>query len=501
MFPLYNWDLLDLLCRPYFQRLWTFQEVVLAQKAQIICGTDWLSWDIFSRATYVLHQKHASTGFSMYSSQITTRVQDIRLLRERLGLETPTPPVSFAIPDWHPFSQTNGFPVPSDKRTSRFGLGATTFQLNTLLSSEEKDKFFGLYAIYQKCGLQLPAPDYTKSFKELLVEAARAFIEQDCSFESVYYVGGNHKSPAGLPSWVYHPSSHYTPWIPCHEFYDASPSSEVKFVLHADHKLILYGIKVDDIVSRSSHWELDRMDGISYGWRSLNPFLGLFIPMINSMRDCLAHASDLPSPDGARLPIQRVCDVLLQEICLTYQDSYSSTEKLLELFTTWIERLLENPPEETIPDTNPELDDMYRFTTNGWKTVDEYARQFAEKPSSRMLIRVPSLEVAEEIKNSSTWKILIGIDQDKGAAMVHDTLVTRWMNNCLFTTKSGRLGMASGGLEVGDQVVLFSGFLLPMIVRPEGDYFRLISAAYVEDVMFGEEWPKDQSKLNEITIC
>ena len=122
-----------------------------------------------------------------------------------------------------------------------------------------------------------------------------------------------------------------------------------------------------------------------------------------------------------------------------------------KIFGTWIEKLLESPSQREASNMKPDLDNVYRFTTKTWTSLDEYQHLFDEEPSSRMLFHAPSLEVADEIKNSDTWKTLTSIDQDTGAAMMHDTLVIRWMNNCLFTTKSGRLGMASAGLQVGDQ--------------------------------------------------
>ena len=135
----------------------------------------------------------------MYTAQMTCRMQDIRVLRERLGFEKPISAISFAIPDWHPLSPANGFPVSTDKRTSRFRIGATIFQTSSLLSIKDRDKVYGLYAIYQKLGIELPAPDYAQPLYKIVVEAAEALLKQYASFEQLYYMGSNHKAP-GLPS-------------------------------------------------------------------------------------------------------------------------------------------------------------------------------------------------------------------------------------------------------------------------------------------------------------
>ena len=230
-------------------------------------------------------------------------------------------------------------------------------------------------------------------------------------------------------------------------------------------------------------------------------FLKILGRMVASLQDLLRHANTVPPKDGSQSSYERVCEVLLQEICLSYQDSPLGTQKLQELFNTWVDKVLTGASTSNLPDLTSRSDDRYQFTAEPWKSTDEYYSRCEERPSMRALFYTPTLQVAEDIKNSLEWKTLTSIDDDKGAAMVQDIVVCRWMNNCLFTTKSGLLGLASVALEVGDQVVLFSGFLLPIIVRPEGSCYRFISAAYVEGLMLGEEWPEDQGKLQEFTIC
>ncbi|KAF4892904.1 Heterokaryon incompatibility protein 6, OR allele [Colletotrichum fructicola] len=46
-----NWDpIINLLRRPWFQRTWIFQEVVLAKRGQVICGQQSIPWAVFEKA-------------------------------------------------------------------------------------------------------------------------------------------------------------------------------------------------------------------------------------------------------------------------------------------------------------------------------------------------------------------------------------------------------------------------------------------------------------------
>jgi len=77
--------------------------------------------------------------------------------------------------------------------------------------------------------------------------------------------------------------------------------------------------------------------------------------------------------------------------------------------------------------------------------------------------------------------------------MIHDIIVTRLKNNCVFMMSDGRLGIANGSIVEGDEIVLFSGFRLPMVIRRQGRHgregtpkYQLISPAFVEHHAWGK---------------
>jgi hypothetical protein len=506
LYPRYNDGLVQIFGRPWFRRVWTFQEVVLARRAEIICGPDRITWDQFSMAAHILQRKDASTGFSAYNGGLFSGMQQIRALRERLGLEPPARPLSYAMPVGHPLRPSNGFAL-SDKRTSQFGIGVALFLTATNLSKEVKDKVYGIYAIYQKVGIKLPPPNYKKSLQELVIETSTALVMHEQSFELLYYVGATRVMP-DLPSWVPDPSHGQFSWIPCHEYFHAAGSTKPRFTIGPSHKLSLYGVLIDSVCAKTSFWSFDELKANVCAYRDHKSFIQIFGPMLSSIKDMLHHVESISSKSGSLAPIDRVCEILLQEIPLSYQDSPSSIQRLRQIFAAWAKKIQHPQTLPTDVEAQQALGSKYRFMTVKEfmetltiRSMEGYQLLLRSLPSLRHLSVTTSQDEAEKIKHSDEWKTLLTIDQDEESAMIHEIVVKRWMNNCLFTTSSARIGLASSSIEEGDQIALFAGFLLPMVIRAQGTEYRLICPAYVEGIMLGEKWPTNENVIREFTIC
>jgi hypothetical protein len=81
----------------------------------------------------------------------------------------------------------------------------------------------------------------------------------------------------------------------------------------------------------------------------------------------------------------------------------------------------------------------------------------------------------------------------KHSVILHAGLCHRLDRKKLFGTQRGRLGIASEAVKSGDSIVLLQGCNLPMIVRPEGDKWKLVAPAYVpaDGIMDGKLWRPD----------
>jgi hypothetical protein len=74
----------------------------------------------------------------------------------------------------------------------------------------------------------------------------------------------------------------------------------------------------------------------------------------------------------------------------------------------------------------------------------------------------------------------------------------------LCTTKSGLIGMAPKYAKLGDRVAVMTGCDMPFVLRPKGEHYEFIGAAFVEGLMKGEaieRVERGELKLETIRIC
>jgi hypothetical protein len=102
------------------------------------------------------------------------------------------------------------------------------------------------------------------------------------------------------------------------------------------------------------------------------------------------------------------------------------------------------------------------------------------------------------ILETTEFKTFQIISEDEELASLHYIVTTTLRYQTLFRTRSRRLGMAPYSIQNGDRIALFSGMPYPMVVRPHGQRWRLITTAYVHGVMYGEAW--DEKELEDIVL-
>jgi hypothetical protein len=162
----------DLSGRPWFYRLWTLQESVLAQEALVICGKWSISWKVLILAMGRLRPLENANGRFDFISAFDYVLRGRQAVVDALL----SPNVS------HPVS--------------------TVFTRGLLLQAREpRDHVFGLYALFQKLGVQLSKPDYTKPVDQVFAEAARLAVKRDNKLHILTFVNGLEQRQ-NWPSWV-----------------------------------------------------------------------------------------------------------------------------------------------------------------------------------------------------------------------------------------------------------------------------------------------------------
>jgi hypothetical protein len=67
-----------------------------------------------------------------------------------------------------------------------------------------------------------------------------------------------------------------------------------------------------------------------------------------------------------------------------------------------------------------------------------------------------------------------------------------------FVTSGGYMGKGLKAIQEGDLVALIAGVDMPIIIRKEGDLYRVKGPAYIHGIMKGEKWPEDEEDLLDI---
>lgn len=173
----------EIISRPWFSRVWTYQELVLAQRVWVQCGRRRIEWDdLCQRISITAHKAED------FDSESIRKMQSART-KSRTAL----------------ISQGNSprsYPTLHEILTHRRGQGVT----------DPRDMIYGHLAI---CGLSTRLlsrtvvfeVDYKKSVSQVFVDAWKLMIDQADRLDLLEDLGLEIKNssppaPEGLPSWV-----------------------------------------------------------------------------------------------------------------------------------------------------------------------------------------------------------------------------------------------------------------------------------------------------------
>jgi hypothetical protein len=204
---------IDTLSRPWFGRLWVFQESVLSRKLSIQCGCRRIAWDDFSKAVLQSDRHDDRYGFSMREDGRRDIVRAIsRARREYLQHCELDEPRSLSHRP-----EVSGAPLSMLKVLRLLHRG------RYLQASDARDKIFGFLGIAD--GIDTNDPrfnvDYRLSPRSLYIQFARNLIEATNSLEVLSYV--DFSTALGHSQTVETPS-----WVPCWDY-------ESPFVNHGVH--------------------------------------------------------------------------------------------------------------------------------------------------------------------------------------------------------------------------------------------------------------------------
>ncbi|KAI0471378.1 heterokaryon incompatibility protein-domain-containing protein [Xylaria cf. heliscus] len=200
---------IDVLSRPWFERLWVFQEVVVSKKLSIQCGNRRISWDDFCKILLLTSKHHDRYGFSINRLDNVERVMDMFQARcayqELHGM-------GHILPTWR--SQVQA------RNHNPLDILNLVHRARPLRASDPRDKIFGLLGISRGIDLHDPyfAIDYSQDCRTVYTRFARNIMLTAKSYDLLSYLDDRTIKDDSLgiieqklPSWV--PNWHPRLWI------------------------------------------------------------------------------------------------------------------------------------------------------------------------------------------------------------------------------------------------------------------------------------------------
>ncbi|KAI0543316.1 heterokaryon incompatibility protein-domain-containing protein [Xylaria curta] len=426
----------EILDQPWFTRMWTIQEVAMASpKAVYLCRGDKMMR--WENFMQAIASRKLDTDVSSLVQNAAQVFNRLKPLFESARASARRPGLV------SPQGLLGSF-------TPLREILNILVEVRGRLSTDVRDKVFALHGIFKAFNSRFPAPDYSKLARQVFCETAEAVIEQDECLHILYHVPSRARM-SDLPSWV--PDwgdTDVTDSNPTFAFWRASCSS-----MH--------------------HPSPDSRHGDSL--RTSGKFLGKI-----SIRSTALSAEIDPTVGE----IEVFQDWF--QCCRRLAGSYITGESIEEAF---YETLVQLPPTETCLDMDIFIRQSYREKLS-LELYKEWTKVITQSIKSN-----ETTEVDMEHQPSSTTTAASALG---GAAKTfHDTVRESLRGKTLFLTDTQHMGIAGDAIREGDVVALLSGLEMPIILRPNGSGYSVVTCAYIHGVMEGEEWPGEDS-LDVITL-
>jgi hypothetical protein len=435
-----------LLRRPWFQRVWTVQECVLAREAVIYCGEKEMPWKMIE-ALLISRSMETQPIFQTCVSYMSINGD---------------PPVRTALRQVLGVFQERLMLSQSIRATDMADILRT---YRDCLSTDPRDKLFAfLGCVSDSTRLLYSPPDYRRSIRDVYTEVAVVSLTKFGHLKVLTHAGiGSQDHKHTLPSWVadwsvqtraftldYHNSLSISnqkgmkaPEIK--PLYSASGDSQPSFRLSAEHDILnVSGNFLGKIAAIGDHLGFETLkppEAVESLQESATRHLKVRQAKIRQCFEMAAHCTPYPS-GGSHLSAVRMTLVG----GMTPSRARTSADEVDQNFETY---------EEGISSL---LDPRQR--------VEEGDSD--EKSRRRYAIGFAFEELAI----------------DRAFAVTEDKYV----------------GLVPVGTKVGDCVCIILGCVTPFIVREENGQYLLVGESYIHGIMDGEAMTASQYSLQDIAL-
>jgi hypothetical protein len=428
-----------MLALDWWTRVWVVQEVVLSQEAVIVCGTNTMRWDSFARAI--------ETGLAngIWEEIVLGFVRDSTFDHFRSLMSIGRSIARESIADQ---------------------LLDLLVGLRNRNSSDPRDKIFAALGMINGHGNEIGIlPDYQSPVEDIYTRTAASILiaAENLDILGVCSTNQHGNSTLGLSSWV--PDWSVTHFIP----------APLKTAVISSYK-----------ATGESKTSPKFLNG------KILVVSGHIFDTISSLGDTMPDINDEPwgaiedAPDDAGI-LESLRDIS-HDFTIMYNNLVSLVPHLA-IFISWEKFAAVN--EQSMSTTGESHMEVYWRTLCADQMPDGY-----DTAKSQFRVWYDSLSPIRSFMNwkmdyfsslfkpigflayiRSTWKEYPAFS----ALMGHVTL------RRIARTKKGHLCLVPGSTQPGDEVWLFRGSKVPLVVRPdEGEHWKLVGEAFIHGIMNGE---------------
>jgi hypothetical protein len=366
-----------------------------------------------------------------------------------------------------------------DKIRNKLGLSKFLLVTSGQICTDPRDRFFSLYWIFNRRGIEIPKPDYAKSVHQVSKDATICALECEKSLDQLVFVHPKRRL-SGYPSWVTNVCAQLAP-IPIFPALDyeeyfpesflrvrgslyrgAAPKETETIVIHSGDKLLLSGKVITKI---KSHALLSSFGEEDLKARSPETFT------IAILRRWLEYLQSEVHDSKESLE-------LVMRSILTDPHTNTSRARHIqsEIFMEWFQTMTASSESLLRPrDLNAEIADQ--------EATNTLANELDSQDPN-----IDALHVLHSLLNDNAIVLEL-----------HKVLSLKLLDFTFFLTDAGYQGVAVHGIQEGDKIALLPGFIYPMIVRLVDDNcFEMIAPAFVAGIMNMEAWPKDDEDLDDL---
>jgi hypothetical protein len=435
------WHILELFQSRWFQRLWVFQEVVLAKRAWVHIGPHTLSWDVVGLTAAIIrtNSQHLLEG-NRALPEMPTGVVNAYLMYRMGNSHDGQRRLSFPFLELLNYTRQFQCQDPRDRVYGLLGIKITD------ADPENGDLFI--------------QPDYSLSPERVFEEVGRKILANTETldlFSSINHAAHIHRDSSGIPSWVpvwdSYSGRRLLPIMPSSGFAASSdkPRRITWQTSPSSCSLTVLGLQVDRVVGTSSILEESHF---TMPARMLSIVFG-----------------DIEDP------LQACSDPELETDPSKLKAIWSRIAMTLVAGKSWYGTSV--------------LDE-------GRQTSSDFAAFHGQVMAERA-----SLSPSEPVgwMGAGALAILQEHGREGDAARFVTAARQAMLGRRLFETESMAVGLGPQETQAGDVVCVLYGARIPFVLRQVGDFNTVVGECYVDSLMQGEAVRRFECGESAHTIC